>query len=312
MKIAVIGGGFAGLATAFFLLEQQIFEVTVFDKGEGGASGASSGLLHPYPGISARRSRFATEALLIAKDLLRKAEVNTPKKVYSFAGILRESTNPEQKERLLSHVKAFGDIEQVGESLFLIHSGITVQSKNYLEGLAKAVQEKGAKYVHKEIDAAEELDEFDIIVIAAGYGIRTFSQCKSLRVEFIKGQALRLEGTPPYDKSYISKGYLAYLGEKNSFEVGSTYEREFQTDAPDRERAKELLKDKLSLCHKADILECKAGVRVCSRGDYAPILTQLDHRTYVFTGLGSRGLLYHGFYGRKLAETILSKNKILS
>ncbi len=59
MKIAIIGAGFAGLAGAYYLSEH--FQVTLFDlKGiGGGASGISSGLLHPYPGEKGRRSWHA-------------------------------------------------------------------------------------------------------------------------------------------------------------------------------------------------------------------------------------------------------------
>lgn len=313
MKIAVIGGGFAGLATAYFLLDSEEMDVTLFDAGGvgSGASGAASGLLHPYPGISARRSRYATEAILVAKQLLKEAEKHTPKKIYSLAGILRASTDRDSQERLLSHVREYGDVEHLKGPLFLIHSGITVLSKHYLEGLTKAVIAKGAEYIVQKIYSLEELSAFDKVVIAAGYGIGSFPECERYKFKFIKGQALGLAGAPPYDKSFISKGYIAHLGEETNFEVGSTYEREFESDAPDLQRAKELLQYKLSLCPSAEIIDCKAGVRVCNSSDYAPIAEQIDERTYLFTGLGSRGLLYHGFYARELAQTILCKNKIL-
>ncbi len=55
-SIAIIGGGLAGLAVAYNLLdltrttESEDITVTVIDShdvGEGGASGAMAGLLHP-------------------------------------------------------------------------------------------------------------------------------------------------------------------------------------------------------------------------------------------------------------------------
>ncbi|HRD55095.1 MAG TPA: FAD-dependent oxidoreductase, partial [Parachlamydiaceae bacterium] len=50
MKIAIIGAGFAGLATAWHLLQHQDkipLEVTIFDSSGfgGGASGIAAGLL---------------------------------------------------------------------------------------------------------------------------------------------------------------------------------------------------------------------------------------------------------------------------
>lgn len=313
MKVAIIGAGFAGLATAHFLLASGGVEVTLFEASHvgAGASGVASGLLHPYPGLAARRSKHADEALMIAKQLLRAAEKHTPKVVSIHQGIFRESLTEEQQERLFSHTIDYKDVEQITERLFLIHSGITVVSKNYLEGLTQDILKRGAKLVMHRVHSLEELDAFDQIVITAGNGICSFPECSSLKVKFLKGQALSLSGTPPYDRSYISKGYIAHLGSQNSFEVGSTYERNFANAFPDQNRACELLKEKLSLCPNAEILACKAGIRVCPEGISTPILSQINAKTHVFTGLGSRGLLYHGYYGRKLAQAILFKNKVL-
>jgi glycine/D-amino acid oxidase-like deaminating enzyme len=314
MKVAIIGAGFAGLATAYFLLESEATEVTVFEAsriGEG-ASGVASGLLHPYPGLSARRSERAEEALAVSKQLLKIAENYSPRIVSSQMGIFRASVDPEQHQRLLSHANHFGDVEHLEKNLFLIHSGITVLSENYLNGLASAIKTRKGEIIFKKIYTLNELERFDHIVLTAGYGIREFPECRNLRVKFLKGQALTLKGTPPHDRSYISKGYIASIGGNSLFEVGSTYERNFTDTAPHVAKAKKLLEDKLSLCLDAEIINCKAGVRVCSQGHYAPIIEQIAPNAHVFTGLGSRGLLYHGLYGRQLAQTILSKNKILS
>ena len=52
-RYAIIGGGFAGVATAWHLLaagEGSIAGIDLFDAAGlgGGASGAAAGLLHPY------------------------------------------------------------------------------------------------------------------------------------------------------------------------------------------------------------------------------------------------------------------------
>ncbi len=313
MKVAIIGAGFAGLATAYFLQEFEGIHVTIFEKtGIGaGASGAASGLLHPYPGIMARRSRYAEEALRVSKELLRVAEANTPQMVSTHAGILRRSLNEEQHTMLQSHCDAYGDIEQVDDSLFLIHTGITVLSSNYLRGLSAAIEKRGAEIRIEEVSALSELGDFDHIVVAAGFGIRDFEECSHLKVKFLKGQALRLQGTPHCERSLISKGYLAHLGSESFFEIGSTYERVFENPHPNLEVAKELLADKLKETSDAVILECKAGIRVCPQNHYLPIVEKIGENATVFTGLGSRGLLYHAYFGRKVAGHI-AQNAVIS
>lgn len=308
MKIAIIGAGFAGLGAAYFFLEAGA-EVTIFEKDHvgAGASGVSSGLLHPYPGLSARRSLKASEALHVTKELIRVAEKHTPKIVATEAGIFRKSMGAEQHERLHSHALEYGDVEHKQDDLFLIHSGATVVSENYLEGLGAALSSMGALFVIKNVQSLKELENFDHIVIASGYGVKNFEECKHLKVKFLKGQALSMEGMPPHDKSFITRGYIAHVGSSERFEIGSTYEKEFTAVEPDLEVAKTLLQDKLQLCQGAKILACRSGVRVCSEGHYAPIIEKVAEKATVFTGLGSRGLLYHGLYGRMLAAQILQK-----
>ncbi len=314
MKIAIIGAGFAGLATAYFLLESGKARVTLFEatKIGGGASGVASGLMHPYAGFSAKRSQRATQALAVSKQLLRVSEKHTPKIVASQSGILRSSMNEEQHERLLTHASEFGDVEHLDDRLFMIHSGITVMSENYLTGLAAAIFRMGGEMVYHKVRSLMELDHFDHVVIAAGFGIKAFPECENLKVKFLKGQALNMKGSPPHEKSFISKGFISHLGSNTRFEIGSTYERDFSHTAPDMDVATKLLRDKLDLCEGADILDVRAGVRVCAQGHYAPIIEQVGEKIHVFTGLGSRGLLYHGLYGKTLANMILSKNRILT
>lgn len=309
-KIAIIGAGFAGIATAYFLLKSTEASVTIFeaDRVGAGASGVCSGLLHPYPGLAARRSFKAEEALGITKQLIGIAEEHTPKVVACRQGILRKSINLDQRDRLTSHCIEWGDVEQIEQDLFLIHSGITVLSANYLEGLTAALIKMGAELVIQKIQALEELKSFDHIVIAAGYGVRQFPECQHLKLKFLKGQALCLEGKPPAGKSLISRGYIAHLGSGSHFELGSTYEREFADDLPNLSVAKDLLKDKLATCPEAKIVECRAGVRVAAHDHYVPIIEKIAPNAHVFTALGSRGLLYHGLYGRNLAQAILSEN----
>ncbi|NGX39420.1 MAG: tRNA 5-methylaminomethyl-2-thiouridine biosynthesis bifunctional protein MnmC [Chlamydiae bacterium] len=315
MKIAIVGAGLAGMGVAHFLLEEEGIEVTLFDaKGVGGgASGVCSGLLHPYPGYAARRSYRAEEALALTKELIRLAEKHTPRKVCQQKGILRRAIHDEQSEQLKEHCSTWGDIEEVEEGLFMIHSGLTVYLENYLGGLFRSLQKKGAQLIIQEIENLAELSHFDRVVVAAGYGVRKFPECGAARMRFIKGQSLRVKGTPPFGVSFISKGYIAHLGSEVTFDVGSTYEKEFRDELPNLRVAKELLKEKLSChCPGVDILECRAGVRVVSRSHHLPICEQLNEKLFLFTGLGSRGLLYHALYGRGMCQTILSKNRNFS
>lgn len=283
-KIAVVGAGFAGLAAAYFLLEK--YQVTLFDHQGigGGASGISSGLLHPYPGEKGRRSWHADEAMAATRQLLEIAqhEINEP--VAHFGGILKigECTS------------AGPDVEKLCDGTYLIHSGVTVFPKAYLPGLWKACEKKGAQLEIKKIESLKELKAFDTVLLAAGGGIRAFSECHDLTVNFLKGQVLTCTLEKPLERSISSKIYQAITQDPHKYHRGATYEREFTDELPDLETAVRLLKPDTT------VLDCQAGIRVTNPAHYFPILQQIDPKTWIITALGSRGLLYHAYFGQKI------------
>lgn len=309
MKVAIVGGGLAGVATAYFLQVSGKANVTLFDaRGIGeGASGICSGLIHPYPGLHVRRSYKAQEALSITKELIRIAENASSTFVANEHGILRHAFTEEQRERLLEYGKKWGDVEEVERDLFLIHSGITIHSKQYLQGLWQACERLGASYIQEKIFQMESITSaFDQIVVAAGWGVRDLLDPAALGIKFLKGQVLKVQGFPPKKKSFVGNGYIAYLRNNDYYEIGSTYEREFQNDLPDRPLACRLLEKKGLTFSEENILDCKAAVRVMNGGDYLPLVKKIADDVHVFTGLGSRGLLYHGIYAKHLAQAILN------
>ncbi|HEX4839403.1 MAG TPA: FAD-dependent oxidoreductase [Rhabdochlamydiaceae bacterium] len=292
MKVAIIGAGFAGLASAYYLSEplSEHWNVTLFDqKGiGGGASGISSGLLHPYPGEQGRHSWHADEALAAARELLQVAESALGMPVARFGGILRKGPclNPGD------------DVERLADGSYFIKSGITVFSELYLAGLWKACEQRGVKHVLQHITQLQELEYFDVIVIAAGAGIRNFPECAHLKVGFVKGQVLTLEKT--LEQSISSKRYFAVTSDPKQCHLGSTYERDFMSEEPDLEKAVSLLQP------EEKVLGCRAAIRVTNPAHYFPLLEQINRKTWALTAFGSRGLLYHAYFGKKIADVVSS------
>ncbi len=285
MKIAIIGAGFAGLASAYYLSEH--FQVTLFDlKGiGGGASGISSGLLHPYPGEKGRRSWHAEEALEATRELLKVAEQEIGQPVANYEGILKvgECLDPGE------------DVKQLSADTFLIKSGITVFPELYLQGLWQACQKRGVKLVIQNITNLGCL-EFDQIVLAAGAGIRNFPECRHLKINFVRGQVLTCVLDQPLERSVSAKRYQAMTPSEGICHLGATYERDLIDDKPCKETAIALLRP------ATEVLDCRAGIRVTNPAHYFPILEQINPKTWVITAFGSRGLLYHAYFGKKITE----------
>ncbi len=292
MKIAIIGAGFAGLAAAYYLSEN--FQVTLFDlKGiGGGASGISSGLLHPYPGEKGRRSWHAAEALEATRELLQVAEKELGRPVANYEGILKvgECLDPGE------------DVEQLGPDTFLIKSGITVFPELYLQGLWQACLKRGVELVIQNIANLDALAEFDQIILAVGAGIRNFPECRHLKINFVRGQILTCVFDKPLERSISAKRYKAMTSTDGVYHLGATYERDLIDDKPCKETAIALLQP------ETEVLDCRAGIRVTNPAHYFPILEQINPKTWVVTAFGSRGLLYHAYFGKKISQTILENN----
>ncbi|NNM42960.1 MAG: FAD-binding oxidoreductase [Chlamydiae bacterium] len=315
MRVAIIGAGFSGLALAYHLLQHSSCSVTIFDgKGIGAeSSGIASGLLHPYPGEKGRRSWKSFEGMQATKELLTISEKALGRPVADTGGILRFIPTTEENT-FLEHERVYKDVSPIGNGWFLLHSGMTVYTSLYLEGLWKAVFSLGAKLHTLFIDSLSALDEYDCIVVAAGAGTPAFLQME-VELQQIKGQILTCtipEGIS-LTNSLIGKGYIATMPEPGFCHVGATYERGFTSLSPNIETAKELLYPKLSLFYpkvvEFPVVDCKAAVRVARKGHYIPFVKKIGKKHWVMTALGSRGLLYHGYLGKVLAQAIVEEKE---
>jgi glycine/D-amino acid oxidase-like deaminating enzyme len=312
MKVAVVGAGFAGLATCYYLRKSNTCDVTLFDKiGVGaGASGVASGLVHPYVGEQVRRSALASEALEETKYLLSIAQHFSEEKIADFSGIERMVDDDATDAMLRSHMHTYGDISEISPYCFHIHSGITVQTDLYLKALWLALSSYGVHFQRLDVQSLDLLDGFDCIVVAAGYGVRAFKEFASFRLDSTRGQTLKCHHpmlTDYLKRSVVGKGYLALSPDRQSFCAGSTYERgqEFLQAACAQ---KEISLKVSSMCPDLDLrpIETKAGFRVSSKGHYFPLIGHVKDRIWVMTGLGSRGLLYHALFSKMLSQAILT------
>ena len=67
MKLAIVGAGFCGVYAAFLASKESNIEITLFDaKGiAAGASGVAAGLIHPFAGRRANKSRELIKLFLL-------------------------------------------------------------------------------------------------------------------------------------------------------------------------------------------------------------------------------------------------------
>lgn len=325
MHIAIIGAGFSGLATAWHLMQSSAIKITLFDVAGigGGASGIAAGLLHPYVGAHSKLNWRGKEGVLATLQLIREAERALNKPVADFSGFLRVALNEEQEQNFALCARTYEDVswytyqecKAVCPSLnckggIFISSAITVNANDYLQGLWKACQQKGAVLIQQKINSLSELNDYDAIVVASGAHCRFFQELSHISLTPVKGQILELKW-PLIEVSkhpLSSQAYLLMNSDKSSCLVGATFERNYGCDAPNLEVARQDLMPKVSALipelKNATILNCRAGIRA-STPSHLPFVSRVNDRCWVISGMGSKGLLYHALYAEQLAALML-------
>lgn len=215
---------------------------------------------------------------------------------------------------------------------------------NYLRGLWKACQ-KLSKFTAKwslidysalTIDSSMQfwkyqLEHYDTVIFAAGNGLFTDSilqsEAESLPVEIVRGQSIemKLDNDSTTKRSYPNEAllcgkYIAPLVGKNRVLIGATHEYKKKPLNND-EVVNDLSSRSSNLANfvweNGKVERITEGYRVQSqRGKYGrmPIIGksqshELHPNSWLFTGLSSRGLIYHGVLGKILSEAILKDNE---
>ena len=147
--------------------------------------------------------------------------------------------------------------------------------------------------VNRTITSLAELDDFDRIVVCAG---ADSIKLADLPIHAIGGQLIELLATPAPATPISGQIYVIPLEDR--LIVGSTYERQPQSAEGVRLPK---LKEMLPALQVDTILQVKKAFRASAPG-HLPLIRQLNPKTWAFTGLGSKGLLYHAYFAKKLAS----------
>lgn len=311
-SVAIVGGGIAGVCLSYFLSEKGA-DVTLFDPQgiAGGASGVSTGLLHPFPGKKALRSQDADLGMAATFELIEIVERELGIEVAKRTGIFRPAVFDHQKENF--SLRALQDEDAIwcekspfGEGIW-IEKGATVFTEAFLKGLFTLSQRKGAKLIYEKVACLEELSSYDKVILAMGEKTLEFPLCKNLPLKVTKGQTLLCEWKEPLAFSLVSMGHISPTQNPRLSQVGSTYEHGFLDLLPDPKVALSLIEKVAHFYPDAKNLkveEIRSGARISPIAGYLPLIEKVGKNTWVFTGLGSRGMLYAALYARKLSQKI--------
>lgn len=343
---AILGAGIAGLSVARSLSKKGL-KVLLLDKSDpgSGASGAPLALLNPATGRRAKKAWQAEKCMQKTTDLLKDLQKIFSEPVFAQNSVCRPAIVKDLAKDFRESPKKYDwpdnwidwlDKDQIKtiipgvachEGGLKISPAATVHLPNYIKASILDLQEAGIRFIRNTdprvtksengwiIKTSEYNFSASQLIHAAGDGITNFVEWDFLNLERVKGQTLTLyfHDEIPFQCSLSAMGYIAHLPVyPNMLVIGSTYEHSFNHVDPDPEGKDNLLKKMRTILpgfnSKIRGLEQWSGVRI-SASNYLPVIGEHPQikNLFVFTGLGSKGLLYGQYCADLLADHILSQ-----
>lgn len=344
----VLGAGLSGLAVSKSLLENGT-TVCLIDVGDiaSGASGTPLGLVNPATGRYGKKSWHAEDCYNAIYEDLQEVQSGTDIRLFDKTGVLRPAQDDKMATRMHENVQKSKwpkgwcswldkteikglnpEIHCVEGAMWLPH-GLTVDVEAYLKAKAQRLSDQGLKiFTNLEYSISEKGKGFEIIskdsenlhvkniIDASGSETKKSTYWEYLPIHPIKGQVAIFESPKAKDFNYSisALGYIASIS-ASRFVAGSTYEHNYDHTNPDNEGL-DYLTNRLSgvypaLFKHATLVDQWAGVRASSP-NRKPILGRHpnhDHM-FIFTSLGSKGLLYSAYLGKALSDFILKGSAI--
>jgi len=345
----IVGAGVAGLSLAVQLQDAGKTTVVIDENGiAAGASSVPLGLINPAAAKNANLSWNAIDCIDAISRILNRATAFADQAFFKKSGILRPASDaktleayrknfdlgnyPDEWVRWMDddELSSFHpDIQHAGGGLF-VDEGYTVDMTAYLMALGQILYPSNTEIITQtRILSSKQLDDgswsFELsngamliasnIVHCNGSGIINTAEWNWLPVHQIKGQMAQYRSNVPLDWDYAisGRGYIAHL---NGYDwvVGSTFEHHFDHAETDRDGL-EFLEQKVdtilpNLRGNSTLIGQWSGIRL-GTPNRLPIIgrhpTLAGH--WVFTGLGSKGLMYSAWLAEILAKVMLGSTE---
>lgn len=311
-----------------------------------GASGTPGALVNPATGRRATKAWRAEECYKAISENLQKiaAFAGPDKPFYHNNGLLRPALLEKMARKMKKQYdktswpdgwciwKTESEIKKMHPGIKCVDGGLwlpiglSVNSGEYLTAYGSYLEQQGVKFIlNADVTVNRKEDSWLIstggeqvraknVVFATGFSITESRYWKWLPIHPVKGQVAEFElpeGKLSFTHSISSLGYISLVGNSNSFVQGSTYEHDFDDLSTDRE-GEQYLRKRMQrtlprLEEKVRLKSQWAGVRA-STPDKKPVAgthPEIEN-LHVYTGLGSKGLLYSKYLADHLARHLVA------
>ncbi len=314
-KIAVAGAGLSGLAFCYYYLSlHPENSVTLFDPKPAPDNTSSLALLlHPFGGRRTICNRFGKEGLQETLSLLHKASSYAEKPLFTQKSLLKLAIDPESHHYLRQACLHYPDrirwLEKTeyGYPGALISESYQVEAVEYLQALLRLAIKKGCSFIQEPFSTSSA-PSFDAVILATGHALSETPFAGHFSSK-IKGQLLKVKSSHVPDRIISApKIQIIPCADSSYCYLGSTYERSYETELPCRETAEKLLfpaARKIGFSFlSSDVVDIYAGFRLHTP-DRLPFSRQEGENLRILSAMGSKGLLYHAYFAKKLAEDII-------
>ena len=320
----IAGAGLAGASTAL-ALSKAGYRVCLLDENEcaSGASGSGMALVSPMMSRKGRPVWRVREAL----DILGKPDT----------GLLRPASSQEQAEYFeqstnmspdlgiwLGSGEARHQFPYVQAPFGLVHvlrgyaidlASLTLEWIEEARQLGTVVRSQigvkswveGADAVDIELDSKETVRAKNIL-LTMGPTLVDHPKTRHLNLHPIKGQRIRVKKPAGWHTSILPVSGAGFiLDDGECLSIGATFEHEWTKEGPTPEGRLELINQAAIMIpeiREMEVVEHTAAVRVTVPGTRMPMIGLLpeSNRSWVFTGLGSKGILMAALLGMKIPD----------
>ena len=342
-SLCIAGAGLAGACAALYLSDAYDVHVIDAEEAASGASGAAAGLVNPLMGRRATLTWRAEEAWNALTETLARARA---KSTFTGTGVLRPTTEPKQvrffKRAASEHPtwcdwltdtaisERFPSVEAHAGGLWLPRAG-AVDVPAFVRAALVRARAAGAAYtphtrlvdwtphddgveVHTESGGTHTTQRYDYVLCCVGQGYPSVPALQPLDLRGIKGQTLTVRpSTPPADLPPLSgRGYA--VPSEDHWVLGSSYEHDFDDLQPSDDATRRILQKTSSMLPAladATVQDVAVGVRVKHAPTNLPLVGPFQHRrTWVFIGLGSKGLLTAPLIARRLPQWMRETHRV--
>lgn len=336
MKIAIVGGGMAGLFLCHFFLQQGENDITIYhDEQKDMASKGQSFLFHPFPGRSMEVLPCLKEAVTTTVETLSFWQKLFPETIRNksmfrpFKGSngarLQKSYQKWWKNAARDWVQFQEYSAQEKEATILsqydavsYQPAFVVDFGELRNKLFSYFSERGIRIQKQTIEIIEKKEDwwccaeqnFDVVVLAMG--TRTLQWFPNLDLTTQGGSLLQLEMHKQIGHMFSLDGL--HIGEHSSGDwvVGSTRWHSWPKKEEEILRLKEKLAALFPNIEQGQTRKLWSGNRCIYPSDRNLLCGELPHQKKIFllTALGSKGMLWGPLGAKSLVANICHSETI--